>query len=159
MKVIKCSLCMVNYCFDTDFFLCFCCTVLTWMKNHRFQNYFMLYCFEGGQYVLVKADREPDGKNDFCWEILKALTSDPLSSHNSVVISRPYTVVLGADTLSGNEPTKQEFRTIRSIPHPSYNGHANDIMLLKVLTCCLLHFVTFTSRNPSSLSLQLCRIK
>lgn len=49
------------------------------------------------------------------------------------MISRPYTVVLGSDSLSGNEPTKQEFRSIRSFPHPDYDGHMNDIMLIKVL--------------------------
>ncbi|KAF0042285.1 hypothetical protein F2P81_005817 [Scophthalmus maximus] len=43
-----------------------------------------------------------------------------------------YSVVLGADSLSGNEPTKQEFRSVKSIPHPSYDGHSNDIMLLKL---------------------------
>ncbi|KAE8294320.1 Serine protease 57 [Larimichthys crocea] len=44
----------------------------------------------------------------------------------------PYTVVLGADALSGDEPTKQQFSAIRSIPHPNYDGHRNDIMLLKL---------------------------
>ncbi|KAG7513762.1 serine protease 57-like [Solea senegalensis] len=44
----------------------------------------------------------------------------------------PYTVVLGADSLSGNEDTKQEFRSVRSIPHPNYDNHANDIMLLQL---------------------------
>ncbi|XP_073333062.1 mast cell protease 1A-like [Pagrus major] len=44
----------------------------------------------------------------------------------------PYTAVLGADSLSGNESTRQEFSTIRSFPHPNYDGHANDIMLLKL---------------------------
>ncbi|XP_039983881.1 mast cell protease 1A-like [Xiphias gladius] len=44
----------------------------------------------------------------------------------------PYTVVLGADSLSGNESTKQEFSAVRSIPHPNYDGHAYDIMLLKL---------------------------
>ncbi|XP_044055041.1 mast cell protease 1A-like [Siniperca chuatsi] len=44
----------------------------------------------------------------------------------------PYTVVLGADSLSGNEPTKQELSAVRSIPHPGYDGHENDIMLLKL---------------------------
>ncbi|KAG8003591.1 Mast cell protease 1A [Nibea albiflora] len=44
----------------------------------------------------------------------------------------PYTVVLGADDLSGNEPTKQQFSALRSIPHPRYDGHRNDIMLLKL---------------------------
>lgn len=46
---------------------------------------------------------------------------------------RPYTVVLGADTLSGNESTRQQFTVARAIPHPDYDGHVNDIMLLKVL--------------------------
>ncbi|XP_042337547.1 serine protease 57-like [Plectropomus leopardus] len=44
----------------------------------------------------------------------------------------PYTVVLGADSLTANETTKQQFNTSRSIPHPDYDGHANDIMLLKL---------------------------
>ncbi|XP_019936070.1 serine protease 57 [Paralichthys olivaceus] len=44
----------------------------------------------------------------------------------------PYTVVLGVDSLSGTETTKQEFRTVRSIPHPDYDRHSNDIMLLKL---------------------------
>ncbi|XP_040926092.1 serine protease 57-like [Betta splendens] len=47
-------------------------------------------------------------------------------------IRGPYTVVLGVDSLSADEPTKQVFSSIRSIPHPRYNGHANDIMLLKL---------------------------
>lgn len=44
----------------------------------------------------------------------------------------PYTVVLGADLLSSNESTKQVFSAVRSIPHPDYDGHENDIMLLKL---------------------------
>ncbi|XP_047444145.1 mast cell protease 1A-like [Mugil cephalus] len=43
-----------------------------------------------------------------------------------------YTVVLGGDTLKGNESAKQTFTAVRSIPHPSYDGHRNDIMLLKL---------------------------
>ncbi|KAF3834964.1 hypothetical protein F7725_027522 [Dissostichus mawsoni] len=46
----------------------------------------------------------------------------------------PYTVVLGANSLTANEPTKQEFTVVRSIPHPNYDGHGNDIMLLKCTT-------------------------
>lgn len=49
------------------------------------------------------------------------------------MISRPYTVILGSDSLSGDEPTKQEFRSVRFFPHPDYDGHMNDIMLIKVL--------------------------
>lgn len=87
--------------------------------------------------------------------LLAALKSYLMSSHHSIVISRPYTVVLGADSLTANEPTKQEFSAIRSIPHPNYDGHANDIMLLKVrVDCCLLHcqilrnlFITVSSLN------------
>lgn len=149
---------MVNCCFNTDFFLMFLLYCINMDEKSQIPKLFYVILFWRWSVCFLKTDRKPDVKNDFCWEILKALTSDPLSSHHSIVISRPYTVVLGADTLSGNETTKQEFRTIRSIPHPSYNGHANDIMLLKVLNCCLLHFVTFNSKNPSSLSLQLCRI-
>ncbi|XP_074524020.1 uncharacterized protein LOC141788831 [Halichoeres trimaculatus] len=48
------------------------------------------------------------------------------------LLNRPVTVVVGIDTLSGNESTKQEFRVVRSIPHPNYDGHENDIMLLKL---------------------------
>uniref|UniRef100_A0A8C6T408 Peptidase S1 domain-containing protein n=1 Tax=Neogobius melanostomus TaxID=47308 RepID=A0A8C6T408_9GOBI len=44
----------------------------------------------------------------------------------------PFTVVLGGDSLTASEPTKQTFTTVRSIPHPNYDGHANDIMLLKL---------------------------
>lgn len=55
-----------------------------------------------------------------------------MSTHHSHVISRPLTVILGADSLAGNEPTAQVFSTVRSIPHPNYDGHANDIMLLKL---------------------------
>ncbi|XP_075895610.1 serine protease 57-like isoform X2 [Nelusetta ayraudi] len=44
----------------------------------------------------------------------------------------PYTVVLGADTLSGNEPTRQQFTVASAIRHPNYDGHRNDIMLLKL---------------------------
>ncbi|XP_062250789.1 serine protease 57-like [Platichthys flesus] len=47
-------------------------------------------------------------------------------------IRGPYTVVLGVNSLSANESTMQEFRTVRSIPHPGYDGHENDIMLLKL---------------------------
>ncbi|XP_060934655.1 serine protease 57-like [Limanda limanda] len=43
-----------------------------------------------------------------------------------------YTVVLGVNSLSANESTKQEFKTVRSIPHPGYDNHSNDIMLLKL---------------------------
>ncbi|XP_034036733.1 serine protease 57-like [Thalassophryne amazonica] len=42
------------------------------------------------------------------------------------------TVVVGIDSLSANEPTKQEFRSTRFIPHPDYDGHANDIMLIQL---------------------------
>lgn len=62
-------------------------------------------------------------------------TNPNASSNNPSTIhcdSRPYTVVLGADTLSGNEPTRQQFMVARAIPHPNYDGHENDIMLLKV---------------------------
>uniref|UniRef100_A0A8C6T0Q4 Peptidase S1 domain-containing protein n=1 Tax=Neogobius melanostomus TaxID=47308 RepID=A0A8C6T0Q4_9GOBI len=41
-------------------------------------------------------------------------------------------IVLGGDSLTASEPTKQTFTTVRSIPHPNYDGHANDIMLLKL---------------------------
>ncbi|XP_028300347.1 serine protease 57-like [Gouania willdenowi] len=44
----------------------------------------------------------------------------------------PYTVVLGVDSLTSNESTKQEFRAMMSIPHPDFDGHRNDIMLLKL---------------------------
>uniref|UniRef100_A0A8C6SYL3 trypsin n=1 Tax=Neogobius melanostomus TaxID=47308 RepID=A0A8C6SYL3_9GOBI len=47
-------------------------------------------------------------------------------------LNEPFTVVLGGDSLTASEPTKQTFTTVRSIPHPNYDGHANDIMLLKV---------------------------
>ncbi|XP_054459447.1 mast cell protease 1A-like [Anoplopoma fimbria] len=47
-------------------------------------------------------------------------------------IPRPYTVVLGVGSLTANETTKQEFSAVRSFPHPNYDGHANDIMLLKL---------------------------
>lgn len=46
--------------------------------------------------------------------------------------SRPLTVVLGADSLEGNEASRQTFRVLRSIPHPDYNQLSSDIMLLKV---------------------------
>ncbi|XP_024909727.1 serine protease 57-like isoform X1 [Cynoglossus semilaevis] len=44
----------------------------------------------------------------------------------------PYTVVLGVDTLSGDEDTKQEFTSVRYILHPNYDGQENDIMLLQL---------------------------
>ncbi|XP_037106420.1 serine protease 57-like [Syngnathus acus] len=47
-------------------------------------------------------------------------------------IRRTLTVVLGVDSLSGKESTKQVFTSIRDIPHPDYDGHANDIMLLQL---------------------------
>uniref|UniRef100_A0AAZ1Y398 Granzyme M n=2 Tax=Oreochromis aureus TaxID=47969 RepID=A0AAZ1Y398_OREAU len=42
------------------------------------------------------------------------------------------TVVLGVDSLTGTEPTKQQFLVVKSFPHPGYDGHKNDIMLLKL---------------------------
>ncbi|TNN64117.1 Mast cell protease 3 [Liparis tanakae] len=45
---------------------------------------------------------------------------------------RTYTVVLGVGSLTANEPTKQEFTANRSFPHPNYDGHANDIMLIRL---------------------------
>ncbi|XP_061634088.1 serine protease 57-like [Phyllopteryx taeniolatus] len=47
-------------------------------------------------------------------------------------IRRAFTVVLGVDSLTGNESTKQVFTTAKDIPHPDYNGHENDIMLLRL---------------------------
>ncbi|XP_061539709.1 serine protease 57-like [Phycodurus eques] len=47
-------------------------------------------------------------------------------------IRRAFTVVLGVDSLTGNESTKQVFTTAKDIPHPGYNGHENDIMLLRL---------------------------
>lgn len=44
----------------------------------------------------------------------------------------PFTVVLGGDTLTDNEDTKQTFTSVSFFPHPKYDGHANDIMLLKL---------------------------
>lgn len=43
-----------------------------------------------------------------------------------------YNVVLGVDSLTANESTRQELQAIRSIPHPNYDGHRNDIMLLQL---------------------------
>ncbi|XP_051802989.1 serine protease 57-like isoform X1 [Acanthochromis polyacanthus] len=45
-----------------------------------------------------------------------------------------YTVVLGADSLTANEPSKQEFRAARLIPHPQYDPRRlrNDIMLIQL---------------------------
>lgn len=64
--------------------------------------------------------------------IFAALKSYLMSSRHLSGISRPYTVVLGVDTLSGNEDTKQEFTSVRYILHPNYDGQENDIMLLQV---------------------------
>ncbi|KAM9386072.1 mast cell protease 1A-like [Pholidichthys leucotaenia] len=51
----------------------------------------------------------------------------------------PYTVVLGADTLKGNETTKQVLSVVKSFPHPNYGqGLKNDIMLLKLNTSAQL---------------------
>ncbi|XP_029988435.1 mast cell protease 3-like [Sphaeramia orbicularis] len=44
----------------------------------------------------------------------------------------PFTVVLGADSLTANETAKQTLNSVRFIPHPDYDGHQNDIMLLKL---------------------------
>ncbi|XP_072294870.1 serine protease 57-like [Eucyclogobius newberryi] len=52
------------------------------------------------------------------------------AAHCQVTV--PFTVVLGGDLLAAKEPTKQTFTTVRSIPHPNYDGHANDIMLLRL---------------------------
>lgn len=48
------------------------------------------------------------------------------------LLNQPITAVLGLDSLSSNESTKQEFGVLRSIPHPNYDGHENDIMLLQL---------------------------
>ncbi|XP_054644975.1 serine protease 57-like [Dunckerocampus dactyliophorus] len=47
-------------------------------------------------------------------------------------LRQAYTVVLGVDSLTGDEPTQQVFTAARNIPHPNYDGHGNDIMLLKL---------------------------
>ncbi|XP_076009385.1 serine protease 57-like [Genypterus blacodes] len=47
-------------------------------------------------------------------------------------IPQMYTVVLGVDALAANESTKQEFTALRSFQHPQYDGHENDVMLLKL---------------------------
>uniref|UniRef100_A0A667WXW1 Peptidase S1 domain-containing protein n=1 Tax=Myripristis murdjan TaxID=586833 RepID=A0A667WXW1_9TELE len=52
-------------------------------------------------------------------------------------LRRAFKVVLGAVSLSAQEAGKQEFNVTRSIPHPDYDGHENDIMLLKVRTLSL----------------------
>lgn len=64
---------------------------------------------------------------------VSVFTVDSLNILTFGLISSPYTVVLGSDALSGDEPTKQEFRSTRFIPHPDYDGHMNDIMLIQVL--------------------------
>ncbi|XP_008298870.1 serine protease 57 [Stegastes partitus] len=51
----------------------------------------------------------------------------------------PYTVVLGVNSLIGNESTKQEFTSARVIPHPQYDGHRNDIMLIQLNTKAVLN--------------------
>ncbi|XP_077463679.1 serine protease 57-like [Stigmatopora argus] len=48
------------------------------------------------------------------------------------MVQSPLTVVLGVDYLDKNESTKQVFTIIRYIPHPDYDRHRNDIMLLKL---------------------------
>uniref|UniRef100_A0A669D2U4 trypsin n=1 Tax=Oreochromis niloticus TaxID=8128 RepID=A0A669D2U4_ORENI len=58
------------------------------------------------------------------------------------------TVVLGVDSLTGTEPTKQQFLVVKSFPHPGYDGHKNDIMLLKVRTTA----VSFSFSKYFSLS-------
>uniref|UniRef100_A0A3P9BIQ2 trypsin n=1 Tax=Maylandia zebra TaxID=106582 RepID=A0A3P9BIQ2_9CICH len=55
------------------------------------------------------------------------------------------TVVLGVDSLTGTEPTKQQFLVVKSFPHPDYDGHKNDIMLLKVRTTAVLFFLLLIS--------------
>ncbi|XP_061744054.1 serine protease 57-like [Nerophis ophidion] len=47
-------------------------------------------------------------------------------------LRRTYTVVLGVDSLTSDEANKQVFTAARDIPHPDYDGHENDIMLLKL---------------------------
>ncbi|KAM4628646.1 mast cell protease 1A-like [Polymixia lowei] len=46
--------------------------------------------------------------------------------------ARPFRVVLGAHSLSAVEAAKQEFDVINSTSHPKYDGHENDVMLLKL---------------------------
>uniref|UniRef100_A0A3Q0S5E0 Peptidase S1 domain-containing protein n=1 Tax=Amphilophus citrinellus TaxID=61819 RepID=A0A3Q0S5E0_AMPCI len=41
-------------------------------------------------------------------------------------------IVLGVDSLSSNEATKQQFIVVRVFPHPKYDGTNNDLMLLKL---------------------------
>uniref|UniRef100_H3BY80 trypsin n=1 Tax=Tetraodon nigroviridis TaxID=99883 RepID=H3BY80_TETNG len=63
-----------------------------------------------------------------------------------------YTVVLGSDSLSGDEPTKQEFRSIQTFPHPNYDGHMNDIMLIKLSgRAALTNAVQLIPLNPARL--------
>ncbi|XP_061680029.1 mast cell protease 1A-like [Syngnathoides biaculeatus] len=47
-------------------------------------------------------------------------------------IGRALTVVLGVNSLTGDESTKQVFTATREIPHPGYTNFENDIMLLKL---------------------------
>nr|XP_020487722.1 serine protease 53-like [Labrus bergylta] len=66
----------------------------------------------------------------FCGGVL--VKEDFVLTAAHCLINRPFTVVVGVDSLSRAESTKQEFRVARSFPHPNYDGHENDIMLLKL---------------------------
>lgn len=66
----------------------------------------------------------------FCGGML--IRQDFVLSAAHCLLNLPITAVLGIDSLSSNESTKQEFRVLQAIPHPSYDGHENDIMLLKL---------------------------
>ncbi|XP_015252959.1 PREDICTED: mast cell protease 1A-like isoform X2 [Cyprinodon variegatus] len=67
-------------------------------------------------------------------------------------LSIPYTVVLGADKLEGNEPAKQHIDVLSTFPHPDYTDLANDIMLLKLSRPAILtkevQLISMKSNRP-----------
>ncbi|KAM9763058.1 mast cell protease 1A-like [Menidia menidia] len=102
----------------------------------------LLFAFRGadGSHIVGGRDAAPHSRpfmaslqvrgSHFCGGAL--VREDFVLTAAHCNLNTQFSVVVGLDTLSGNEQTRQEFRVARAIPHPNYNDFANDIMLLKL---------------------------
>nr|XP_054585976.1 LOW QUALITY PROTEIN: transmembrane protease serine 12-like [Nothobranchius furzeri] len=75
------------------------------------------------------ASLQVDGQH-FCGGVLIREDFVLTAAHCQLPVS--HTVVLGIDSLSGDESSKQEIPVLRSIPHSNFSQLENDIMLLKL---------------------------